>query len=110
MSIVFTHLSLARQWAITHREDVTFQYVTSDTNAYFEVGTTDKSGVFMRIATPITNTPDVFFDTSGSLVFTRSGGLRGFFAGQTAEIGISDGKITNTIVVNALTGGITVRK
>ncbi|MBI2440118.1 MAG: GspH/FimT family pseudopilin [Lentisphaerae bacterium] len=115
---VYATLALTRQWAITHREEITFVAKTNlvypndagalVTNpAYYA---TNQSGVIVQKGTPLP--ADVTFDqTLGatSLTFKTDGGLTG--SGTEEKIVLLDRKNSNiktNIIIKKMTGGIRV--
>ena len=109
-------LSLLRQHAITHREEVSFAYfaATSPVPSYYYA--TNVSGM----AVISTNDPpalpmDVIFDGNGVVTFKADGGVKGL-GSATANIVIYDRQsqaagtdIKKTITINGLTGAIQVK-
>ena len=111
---VHSTLSLLRQWAITHREKVTFCYFrgTDGSESYFCA--TNEFGTAIISTNDPTKLPlDVMFLSNGWITFKTDGGLD---SGATpVEITIKDrksdaagGDIKKTISINGLTGGIRV--
>lgn len=107
---VHSTLSLLRQWAITHREQVTFVYVATNSPSPSYYYATNASGT----AVISTNDPpalpmEVVFDGDGAITFKTDGGLASGAA--PINIIIMDRKrsdVTKTISINGLTGGIKV--
>lgn len=106
VSTVFNHLSLARQWAITHREKVKFEYNSDGAGgtSTFWITIPREVGDDLELVHPITNAPEVYFDSprSDTITFKTDGGLDRIAATLT----ITDGSISKTIQINALTGAI----
>ncbi len=104
-------LSLSRQWAITKREPVTFQCGQDNSTNYYVVYTYDaitKSNTIIQ-ATNYLEKGLCFHTTlaSNSLTFKTSGDLEG--GSGLINIGITNAQtVKKTIVVNRLTGGISV--
>ncbi len=105
-STVFNHLALARQWAITHREKVEFHVESAGPGgkSTFWITVPREGGSDLELVHKITNSPDVYFDPAGSktIVFKTDGGL----SGVNDSILITDGSISKTIQINALTGAM----
>lgn len=104
-------LSLCRQWAIVHREKVTFYwFIDSETNSsYYYIA--NEFGTVIEKTNEISR--DVIFIISGadkdSIIFTSTGGLT---PEVDKSIMIADRKRNDnikTISVNGLTGGLTVK-
>jgi len=118
---VHSTLSLLRQWAITHREQVTFVYFegVAPTSSYYYA--TNEFGVAL-ISTNYNDkyngSPtlplEVMFDGDGAITFKTDGGLASGAA--STNIYIWDRKFKDsgdttkrkTISINGLTGGIRV--
>jgi prepilin-type N-terminal cleavage/methylation domain-containing protein len=110
---VCSTLSLLRQWAITHREQVTFVYFQgadpgTATNASYYYATA--SGVLIEKTNELPM--EVIFDGDGSINFKTDGGLD---TTTTIPIVIYDrqsktagGDVKKTIKITGLTGGIHV--
>jgi prepilin-type N-terminal cleavage/methylation domain-containing protein len=117
-------LALSRQWAITHREEITF--VTSPTGL---VWTTNNQAVLTtndhacyyafsgvnttNLVQSITKLPlDVTFESASALsnTFKKDGGLAGGAGTETIVlVDKRNNDIKKTITINRLTGGITVK-
>ena len=111
-------VALSRQWAITHREQITFVAsstglvwttnnvpvpATNDHACYYA---TNASG---NLVQSITDLPlDVTFDGDRALTFKTDGGLT--IGAATTNVVLVDKRtgITKTISINGLTGGIKV--
>jgi prepilin-type N-terminal cleavage/methylation domain-containing protein len=115
VSSVCSTLSLLRQWAITHREEVSFAYfaATSPTPSYYYA--TNYSGLaIISTNDPPTLPMDVKFLSNGIITFKTDGGLA---TGITpVELIIADRQKYDTdntqkktISVNGLTGAIRVK-
>lgn len=105
VSTVFNHLSLARQWAITHREKVEFRYNSGGAGgtSTFWITIPREVGDDLELVHPVTNEPEVYFvDVDSPIRFKTDGGLDDV----NATLKITDGKITKTIQINALTGAM----
>ena len=109
---VSSSLSLLRQWAITHREEVTFAYfaATSPTPSYYYA--TNVSGTAIISTNDPPQLPlEVMFVSNGLVRFKTDGGLPG---STPVEIYIRDRKFPTVeakgkkIKINGLTGGIQV--
>lgn len=104
-------LALARQWAITKREPVTFDYGNDSTGAFYSVSVyvIDPTGVdttFIQSAKYLDI--GIYFADNDSMTFKTDGGLEQ--GSTTHRITITNIQaITNIITVNGLTGGITVK-
>ena len=108
---VCSTLSLLRQWAITHREQVTFRAATGTAASYYFAS--NSAGIILSNELPL----EVIFDQSyvpnKSITFKADGGLAGVGA-IPADINIRDRKFPTeaakgkTISINGLTGGIKV--
>jgi len=113
-------VALSRQWAITHREEITFVAKTNEwvyvmTNSTWAPRTNDISCYYATNAEgtliqSVTKLPlDVAFESSSSNTFKTDGGLA---SGATPkDIVLVDKKNTSiktTITINGLTGGIKV--
>lgn len=106
-------LSLSRQWAITKREPVTFQYGQDNSTNYYVVYTYDaeigsntiiQATNYLEKGLFFTNAP-----ASNSLTFKTSGDVVDSGNDFVIRIGITNAQSVNkTIVVNKLTGGISV--
>jgi len=123
VSAVSSTLSLLRQWAITHREEVTFCYFKEGPESAFPDSYYYATNAFgtVIISTnyndPNNGSPrlpmDVMFSEDGSITFKTDGGLKSG-AGSTEHIDIRDRKFPDDedkgkrIMVNGLTGGISV--
>ena len=106
VSSVRSTLSLLRQWAITHREEVTFHYFDGGaSSASYYYATASGALIEKTNELPL----EVRFTENKSITFKTDGGLA---SGTTPEdIIIADRKTTSqkkTISVNGLTGGIRV--
>ena len=99
VSSVRNTLSQSRQWAITHRESVTFGYNAS--NYYVN----DSTGGPIQSASDLPRA--VRFDGAGSVTFKADGALAGG-GGTPVTIGLVSSNAQKNIVINALTGGIQV--
>ena len=116
---VCSTLSLLRQWAITHREEVSFVYFegASGSESYY-FATNEFGTAIISTNDPPTLPLDVIFSfvgaaTSGIVTFKTDGGLT--TGPSTIDIIICDRKskdagtdIEKTIKINGLTGGIRV--
>jgi prepilin-type N-terminal cleavage/methylation domain-containing protein len=117
-------LALSRQWAITHREEITFVtsptglvwttnnqavLTTNDHACYYAFSAVNPSNLIQSI----TKLPlDVTFKSASALsnTFKTDGGLAG--GAGMEEIKLMDKRnndIKKTITINRLTGGITVK-
>ena len=115
---VYSTLSLLRQWAITHREEVSFVYFAADSLSPSYYYATNASGLAV-ISTndPPTLPMDVIFKGDGVITFKSDGGVAKI-GSATTNIIIYDRKsmeddaqnknIKKTIKINGLTGGIRV--
>jgi len=109
VSGVRSTLSLLRQWAITHREEVTFHYfegVASSPSYYYATA----SGVVIDKTNELSM--EVKFVTDSTITFKTDGGASG---ATPLEVIIADRKKYSTdisqkktISINGLTGGIRV--
>ena len=108
VSSVCNTLSMARQWAITHKENVTFEWKSpSDTNSYFYV-----LNEANKCLSPTNELPlEIEFDLSSNNNFTfKSDGAVGDCIQK--KIILKDTKKASakkTITINGLTGGIRVQ-
>ncbi len=114
-------VALSRQWAITHREQITFVASSTGlvwtTNNVPVLATNDHACYYATnaegaLVQSITDLPlDVSFDVpSASLTFKTDGGLT--IGSATTNIVLVDKKndtIETTISINGLTGGIKVQ-
>ena len=100
VSSVVNHVSLARQWAITHRKKIEFHYSNSVSHSIFWIQ--DENGI--QISRVITNTPGITFGDTGSVRFKTDGGVDGI----NASVEIKDETATKKIKIVALTGMISV--
>jgi len=105
---VHSTLSLLRQWAITHREQVTFVYFAgvSPTSSYYYA-----TNEFGAVIDKTNELPlEVVFEGDGAVTFKTDGGLD--LSGFVTNIYIRDRKFPTdatkgkTISINGLTGGI----
>jgi type IV fimbrial biogenesis protein FimT len=111
VSTVCATLTQSRQWAITHRENVSFVYFASaaPSPSYYYV--TNNTGVVLVKTNELPM--EVILSEDGSITFKSDGGLASG-AGNTQHIYIWDRKFPNdnskgkTIEINGLTGGIKV--
>ena len=110
VSSVYNTLSLARQWAITHREEITFScYRDTATGSAFTGSTfcvTNQAGIY--ICRPLTNSLDVNFASSTSVTFKADGGLASGSVAKHIYIEDRHHTVTKTITIYGLTGGIKV--
>ena len=118
VSSVSSTLSLCRQWAITHREKVTFRLVAAGgTSSYYYVS--NESGVTIEKTNNILGDVKFIIDngTSDAIMFTPTGGLKvkagdlNVTANGEKYVKIADRKkenIVTTILINNLTGGISI--
>ena len=102
-------LSLLRQWAITHREEVTFYYVENVAQSASYYYAANESGTVLEKTNELPM--EVVFSSSDSVTFKTDGGLASGAA--PVDIIIQDRKPstprpTKTISINGLTGGIRV--
>ncbi|MFH0922301.1 MAG: prepilin-type N-terminal cleavage/methylation domain-containing protein [Fibrobacterota bacterium] len=117
---VHSTVALSRQWAITHREEITFVasstgMVYNMTNGVLSEAANDHACYYAVSAAgdmiqSITDLPlDVRFESLNvSLTFKTDGGLT--IGGSTANVVLMDKRtgIKKTISINGLTGGIRV--
>lgn len=112
VSTMFTHLSLARQRAITHRRKVEFHFTNHNEYSAFQVKERENNGTEVVISRLVTNPPGVTFSPgshSSPVIFTTDGGHEGEMTHNIMiTYGTASKAITNTISINKLTGGITV--
>lgn len=119
-------LSLARQWAITHRENVYFRLRTNEwvfipTNRPQDQWVTKDNGISCYFVSNADNvliqnvillSPDVKFGQDDQVfVFTPEGGLSSGVGVQTIVLENKRGQagaMRRTIMINGLTGGIRV--
>ena len=110
VSTFYTSISLARQWAITHKEEVTFTCYRDTAAGSGFTGSTfcviNQAGIY--ISSVVTNSLDVNFENSVSVTFKTDGGLTDIISKSITiqdrnEIG--DPRI---ITIYGLTGGIKV--
>ena len=105
VSIVHTSLSLARQWAITHKDEISFSYFTASGSdaSYFIL--TNRNGV--AIQNEMELPMNVEFSANGSFKFKTDGGINPL---TPSPIVIKDKETTmsKTITLYGLTGGIKV--
>lgn len=109
VSGVRSTLSLLRQWAITHREQVTFYYYQGDfpTASYYYAVNAAGTVIDKTNQLPL----EVMFKGNGEIVFKTDGGIP---SAISTNIYIRDRKFPDdtsrqkTISINALTGGLRV--
>ena len=99
-------LSFARQWAITHKEEVTFHCdpISGADGSTFCV--TNQAGIY--ISSVVTNSLDVNFENSVSVTFKTDGGLTDTIEKSITIQDRNHPTVTNTITIYGLTGGIKV--
>lgn len=110
---VSSTIALARQWAITHREQITFVAMNNlvypnDSGAWVTnpaYCATNQDG-FVQKGVPLPL--DVNFGASVSLTFKTDGGLGSVATFPIKLVDKNDSSKTRTISINGLTGGITV--
>ena len=108
-------LSLLRQWAITHREEVTFYYfaaATPSASYYYAVSAGGIPIISTNVNDSYNGSPqlplDVKFYRDSTIIFKTDGGLK---SPGDQEIIIVDRKTPSqkkTISINGLTGGIRI--
>jgi prepilin-type N-terminal cleavage/methylation domain-containing protein len=115
---VHSTLSLLRQWAITHREQVTFCYFKEGPNSSFpdsyfyatnEFGSAIISTDYNDADSGSPRLPlDVMFAADGEVTFKTDGGLTDLTPDPIIIVDRKRPDVTKTITINSLTGGITV--
>lgn len=103
-SSVRSTLALSRQWAIIHKETVSFSYAPAGggINATFWV--TNQLGE--RIGTTVTNPPTIDFQAAGSVTFKPDGSLNPITTHSIVLMGSN--AVSRTIRVRGLTGSVEV--